>query len=116
MFTVYVIVAVLTALISIGSGVAKLRRIPQIMEAMRKCEVPDNWLPILAVLEIAGGVGLLIGIGWLPLGMAAGFGLTIYFIGAMIAHVRVGDFKGITNPLLPLLLAITSTVTASLSL
>lgn len=116
MFIAYIVLAVLTALISVASGVGKLRKVPQIMEAMRKCEIPDNWLPILAALEFAGAAGLLIGIAWLPLGIAAAFGLTIYFVGAMIAHVRVSDFKGIANPTPLLLIAIAAAVTGSLSL
>lgn len=34
------------------------------------------------------------------------FGLVLYFIGAVVGHLRVGDTKGVAMPLLPLLLSI----------
>jgi hypothetical protein len=49
----------------------------------------------LAACEIAGAVGLVLGIWWPVLGMAAGVGLVVYFVGAVVSHLRVGDMKGI---------------------
>jgi len=54
-----------------------------------------KYFPLLAACEIAGAVGLVLGIWWPILGIAAASGLAIYFIGAVISHVRVADFKGI---------------------
>jgi hypothetical protein len=45
--------------------------------------------------EFAGAIGLLVGIAWPALGLAAASGLVLYFVGAVIGHVRVGDFKGL---------------------
>ena len=30
-----------------------------------------------------------------PIGIAAAIGLIVYFVGAMVSHLRVGDVKGI---------------------
>jgi hypothetical protein len=57
--------------------------------------VPLKFFPFLAACEFVGAAGLLIGIVWRPLGLAASVGLVLYFVGAMIGHVRVGDFKGL---------------------
>ena len=57
--------------------------------------VPMKFFPHLAVCEIAGALGLIIGIWSPPLGVTAGSGLVTYFIGAIVSHLRVGDFKGI---------------------
>ena len=38
---------------------------------------------------------LVIGIRWPPIGIAAGIGLVLYFVGAIVSHLRVGDIKGI---------------------
>jgi hypothetical protein len=43
-------------------------------------------------------------------------GVIAYMLGAIAAHVRVGDRQGITSPLLPLVLAIAALVTRMLSL
>jgi hypothetical protein len=49
----------------------------------------------MAACEIAGSFGLLVGIWWPTLGLAAGIGLMVYFVGAIVAHLRVGDLNGI---------------------
>jgi hypothetical protein len=53
--------------------------------------VPLRLFPVLALLEVAGGVGLLAGIGLKPLGVAAGASLVAYFIGAITSHLRKRD-------------------------
>jgi uncharacterized membrane protein len=60
---------------------------------------------VLAACEIAGGIGLLIGISRPKLGVAAAVGLVLYFIGAFVAHVRVGDWPGLKAPITPFVLA-----------
>jgi len=54
-----------------------------------------KYFPALAGCEFAGAVGLIVGIWWSRLGVAAGLGLVIYFVGASVSHIRVGDLKGI---------------------
>lgn len=45
-------------------------------------------VPLLAVIELAAA-GLLIGLVWSPLGVAAAIGLVLYFASAITAHLRV---------------------------
>lgn len=55
--------------------------------------VPLEYFPVLAVCEFAGALGLVLGI-WLPwAGLAASVGLVIYFVGAVVSHLRVGDIQ-----------------------
>jgi hypothetical protein len=54
------------------------------------------------LIPIAAGVsratiGLVVGIAWAPIGLAAAVGLILYFFGA-IAHLGMGDVKGIGTP------------------
>ena len=92
----YIAVTVLFALMTAFSALLKIRRDPNVVKIMHEIVgVPMAYLPILAVCELAGALGLVIGILYPPLGVAAGTGLVIYFIGAVASHVRVGDFKGI---------------------
>ncbi|WP_406387738.1 DoxX family protein [Streptomyces sp. NBC_00887] len=51
-------------------------------------------LPFLGVAQIAGAGGLVIGLWWVPLGIAAASALTLYFIGAVATHLRASDYKG----------------------
>ena len=67
--------------------------------------VPLKFFPLLAVCEFAGALGLRAGIGWPPLGIAGGIGLVIYFVGAVVSHLRVGDFKAIGSAAFMLVVA-----------
>jgi DoxX-like protein len=42
--------------------------------------VPESWLPVLAILKAAGGLGLLVGIGVPIIGTAAASGLTLFLL------------------------------------
>lgn len=73
---------------AIGSAIAKLKKVPDVMAMMAAVGVKSNAVPILALLEIAGGVGIIAGI-WIPaLGIAATVGLVFYFFGAVASHLR----------------------------
>lgn len=91
MFVVTVVVSVVVALAAIGSAVAKLTKQPKILEQMTHLGVPVGWLPRLAAAEIAGGVGVLVGLAVPALGIAAAIGLIAYFVGAVVTHVRAKD-------------------------
>jgi hypothetical protein len=64
-----------------------------------------KYFPLLAACEFAGGVGLVVGIWWRLAGIAAGIGLVLYFVGAIVSHLNVGDFKGIGSAVFMLVLA-----------
>jgi hypothetical protein len=117
LFIAYIIIAVVLAVALIASAVAKLRRDPRVVGPIHETVgVPLRFLPHLAALEIAAAVGLLIGLVWAPLGVAAAAGAVLYMIGAVISHARVQDLKGMANPALPLALAIAALVTRLLSM
>lgn len=63
-------------------------------------------LPYLAALKAAGAAGLLAGFAGAPwLGLAAGIGLVLFFVGAVAAHVRARVLRNVAVPGLYLLLA-----------
>lgn len=80
----------------LGSGLGKLRHNPHIVKVIHEViGVPFQYFPLLAACEFAGALGLAFGIRWPALGVAASIGLVIYFVGAVAAHLRVGDVRGI---------------------
>ncbi|MFI6005549.1 DoxX family protein [Streptomyces sp. NPDC051366] len=93
MFIAYAVVAGLLALVLVASATLTLRRNDAIVASMQKVQVPDAWLPRLATLKAAGATGLVAGLWVTPLGVAAAVGVTLYFIGAVISHLRVKDFE-----------------------
>ena len=97
MFNVYTVLAVVMSLMISFSGMMKVRHDPRTTKIIREVVgVPLKFFPYLAVCEFTGAIGLLGGIAWPPLGLAASTGLILYFVGAVAGHVRVGDFKGIS--------------------
>ncbi|MEV6728627.1 DoxX family protein [Streptomyces sp. NPDC051364] len=93
MFIAYAVVAGLLALVLVASATLTLQRNDAIVASMQKVQVPDAWLPRLATLKAAGAIGLVAGLWVTPLGVAAAVGVTLYFIGAVISHLRVKDFE-----------------------
>ena len=92
----YLVVAIVLAAMVLFSGVGKLRNDPHIVKVIHETVgVPMKYFPLLAACEIAGAVGLVLGIWWPILGIAAATGLVIYFVGAVVSHVQVNDLRGL---------------------
>ncbi|MEH0420809.1 DoxX family protein [Streptomyces sp. B21-083] len=106
MFIAYVVVAVLLTLLLVASGSAKVKKDPKLVDGLGQVGVSQGMLPFLAAAEFAGAVGLIVGMWWWPLGVAAAIGVVLYFVGAVGAHLRVKDIKGSPNAFVALLLAI----------
>lgn len=91
MNTMTTIMAVVLAAIAVVSAMGKLKQMPQVMESMTHVGVKQNQIPLLAYLEILGALGLLIGIAYPLLAFISAGALMLYFVGAVIAHLRVKD-------------------------
>jgi hypothetical protein len=88
MFAAYVIVAVLAAAANTYIAINDFIRADWILANMTKVGVPRSWLFPLGVLKAAGALGLLVGIGVPLIGAAAAVGLVLFFVGAIITHIR----------------------------
>jgi hypothetical protein len=116
MGTAYSVMTILLAAMLVFSGLGKLRRDPRIVRVIHEVVgVPMKYFPLLAACEFAGAVGLVLGIWWPLLGVAAGIGLVLYFVLAIVAHLRVGDVKGIGPAAFLLTLAAGALVTRILA-
>ncbi|PYL23761.1 MAG: hypothetical protein DMF37_09030 [Verrucomicrobia bacterium] len=93
MFTVYIIVTVLTAAANFFSATLDFIRYKQVLINMAKAGVPDSWITMLGTLKAAGALGLLVGIGVPLIGTAAAVGLILFFVGAIITHLRARDYS-----------------------
>lgn|SRR6185437_4540724 len=92
----YLAVTITLVAMVVFSAVGKVRSDPHIVKVIHETVgVPMKYFPALAACEFAGAVGLIVGIWWSRLGVAAGLGLVIYFVGTSVSHIRVGDLKGI---------------------
>lgn len=114
MIVVYLVVSITLAIIVLASAAAKLTRSPRVMDTLVKVGVKPSQVWLLAACEIAGGIGLLIGV-WLPvIGIAAAVGIVLYFLGAVVAHLRVGDRRSPEAPVI-LVIAIAALVLRALT-
>ncbi len=93
MFTAYVVVTVLTAAANIFSAACDFVRYKQVSIAMAKAGVPESWMTMLGILKAAGALGLLAGIRVPLIGTAAAVGLILYFVAAIITHLRARDYS-----------------------
>ena len=73
------------------SAFGKLSKMPDAIAPLEHVGVKSSQIPLLAVLELLGAFGILLGIWNKPLGVAATIGLSLYFLGAVGAHLRVKD-------------------------
>ncbi|MGB0114136.1 MAG: DoxX family protein [Ilumatobacteraceae bacterium] len=92
MFIVCVIVTVLIAFIAFTSAMGLLQGVPQLREILADVGFAGH-MRMLGLLQLAGAVGLIVGLFVAPIGIAAGAGLTLYYLGAMLAHVKAGDAR-----------------------
>jgi hypothetical protein len=111
-FVAYCVIAVLYSLSLAFSGITKLQQNPQAVQIIHnRIGVPLEYFPLLAACEFAGAIGLLAGIRWPRLGIAAAIGLVIYFVGAILSHIRVGDVAGIGGAVFMLAIALAALLT-----
>ncbi|MFF7197399.1 DoxX family protein [Streptomyces sp. NPDC008079] len=98
-FTAYVIITVVTILANAGIAVADLARAEFVLANSAEVGVPQSWHIWLASLKAAGAAGLLLGLlGVRPVGVAAAAGLVVFFVGAVLTHVRARVLYNIAFP------------------
>ena len=93
MFIVYIVVTLLAAAANTFSATLDFIRYKQILVNMAKVGVSESWLTTLGVLKAAGALGLLAGIRVRFFGIAAAVGLVLFFIAAIITHLRGRDYS-----------------------
>jgi len=93
MFTAYVVVTLLAGAANIFSATLDFIRFKQVLINMAKANVPESWITTLGLLKAAGAVGLVIGIVVPLIGVAAAVGLVLFFICAIITHLRAHDYS-----------------------
>lgn len=102
----YLVITLVFAAMVAFSGVGKIRRDPRIVHVIHEViGVPLKYFSLLAACELAGALGLVLGIWWPSMGVAAGIGLVVYFVAAIVFHLRVGDVKGMGPAAFMLVLA-----------
>ncbi len=114
MFATTVVLSAVLSLVLLPLGVFKLINHPKAIETAQHLGLSPTLSRAIGVLEISGGAGLLIGLAWAPLGVAAAIGLILLLLGAVASHFRVHD--PLKVPAFPFFLALLSVATLLLRL
>jgi hypothetical protein len=93
MFIAYIAVTVLAAAANVFSATLDFIRYKEILINMAKVGVSESWLTTLGILKAAGALGLLVGIRVPLIGIAAAIGLVLFFIAAIVTHLRGRDYS-----------------------
>jgi uncharacterized membrane protein YbjE (DUF340 family) len=98
MFAAAAVVSSLLAALLAFSAFRKLSHRSEVVATYARVGVPEDKLDYLAVVLLAGAAGLVVGLFWGPLGVAAGVGLVVYFLLAIGAHIRADDAVHLPTP------------------
>jgi hypothetical protein len=108
--------AALSVLLLIGCllpAAAKLAGHPRMRQSARHFRIPWRHYRLIGVAELAAAAGVLAGLWFHPLGLAAATGMAFLLAGALIMHRRAGDHgKEMTSALITLLIAVGYLITA----
>jgi len=98
--------SVLLLIVCLLPGAAKLAGHPRMRESAQHFRIAWQRYRLIGVAEVAAAAGVLAGLWWHPLGLAAAAGMAALLVAALIAHRRAGDHgKEIAPALAALLIA-----------
>jgi uncharacterized membrane protein YphA (DoxX/SURF4 family) len=93
-----VVVTIVLALLFTFSSAIKLLGARQSLEIRDHLGVSPVLWRVIGALELAGVVGVLVGLAWAPIGVAAAIGLALLSVGAVAFHIRASDRISKTAP------------------
>ena len=92
-------VTLITATITAGISIADFIPARFVLANSAEVGVPRSWLPALGAVKLAGAAGLVVGLLGVPaLGVAAAAGLVLFFVGAVVTHLRAHVLYNIAFP------------------
>ena len=89
--TATVVVTLLLAALFMFAASIKLIGVAKSLEVRDHLGVSATQWRMIGGLELAGVAGVLVGLWWAPIGIAAAVGLALLSVGAIAFHVRASD-------------------------
>ncbi|CAM3815423.1 hypothetical protein GCM10009551_089700 [Nocardiopsis tropica] len=83
------------AVVLLGDALLSIRPPQLIQDCLDGVRFPRDWWWTLIVIKVCAGAGLLAGLQFPGVGVAANAGVVVYFVCAAVAHVRA-NFMGST--------------------
>jgi len=103
----FVTISLLLAAACLLPAAAKLAGHPKMQQSARHFGISWPRYRLIGVAELAAAAGILTGLWWHPLGVAAAAGMALLLLGAVITHRKAADSaKEMAPALLALLLTL----------
>src|ERR1700750_2997211 len=87
----FVIISLLLAAACLLPAVGKLTGQPRMRKSAAHFGIPWSRYRLIGAAELAAAAGILIGLWWHPLGVAAAAGMAVLLVGAIITHRKAAD-------------------------
>ena len=105
-----IVLSALLAVAFLGAGALKLVGAKQSLQMRDQLRVGEQLWRLVGALEVAGALGLAVGLVVPVLGIAAAVGLSLLMVGAIAAHGRAQDLRSAGPAALLLVLAVATVV------
>ena len=103
----FVTISLLLTAACLLPAAGKLTGNPKMRKSAAHFGIPWPRYRLIGVAELAAAAGVLVGLWWHPLGVAAAAGIALLLLGALIAHGRATDSG---KEMAPALLALAITI------
>jgi uncharacterized membrane protein YphA (DoxX/SURF4 family) len=103
----FVTISLLLAAACLLPAAAKLAGHPKMQKSAAHFGIPWRRYRLIGAAELAAAAGILIGLWWHPIGLAAAAGMALLLLGAIVTHRKAADSaKEMAPALLTLLLTL----------
>jgi uncharacterized membrane protein YphA (DoxX/SURF4 family) len=87
----FVTISLLLIAVCLLPAIGKLTGQPKMRQSAEHFGIEWPRYRLIGVAELAAAAGILIGLWWHPLGIAAAAGMALLLVGALVSHRRAGD-------------------------
>ena len=87
----FIALSVVLAVACLVPAIAKLGAHPQMLASAGHFGIPWSRYRLIGVAELLAAAGVVAGLIWAPIGVAAASGMCALLVGALITHRRSGD-------------------------
>ncbi|MFE9890180.1 DoxX family protein [Streptomyces scopuliridis] len=123
MYIAAAVLSVILALMSLAAGAPKALLKGDVSAGLQShMGLSAGFVRFIGLAEVVATVGLVVGLFWQPLGIAAAVGVTVTLVGAVVFHVRARDYANPENrgnasaPVLLALVSVATVVTLTLAM
>jgi len=88
---VFIALSLLLAAACVVPGAAKLSGQPKMITSARHFGIPWSRYRLIGAAELAAAAGVVAGMSWAPIGVAAASGMAVLLLSALAAHRHAGD-------------------------